>query len=382
MNTKRLRFVLFAIPLVAVAALTVAADRSHAAGGAVIDPSCTSSLPCIAYVNNGTGPGVRGVSLSGNGISGWTKSNSTSAANATFGVVGNDLSVSGIFDSGVRGSSARGTGVSGLSTSGPGISGRSSSGDGVDGSGNTGVLGSGLNIGVLGSSSNTAVQGNSSGAAGIAVLGQSSSSGYGGFFTSNNGDAVKVIGHYRGLDAFGGKAGGFPAIAATANSSGVDLIDGYNTGSVRVAELDDSGNLHLAGKVFTSGSCSAGCISVKTANGGELTAYAAAQTVPSVEDFGKGEIVNGQGHVSIASDFGRVIDPRTEYLVFLTPNGDNRGLYVTGKSMNGFTVRESQGGHASVSFDYRIVARPYASREARLPLWSAKSWETNAPTAR
>src|SRR5271165_5055082 len=83
-NTKRLRLVLLAIPLVAVAALTVAADRSHPDAG-VVDPTCVSSGPCIEYDNNSTGPGVRGVSLLGNGLVGWTKHNSTSAANASFG---------------------------------------------------------------------------------------------------------------------------------------------------------------------------------------------------------------------------------------------------------------------------------------------------------
>lgn len=208
--------------------------------------------------------------------------------------------------------------------------------------------------------------------------------GYGIIVDSNAGDAIKSVvgGGGRGLDAFGGGPGGIPAIAATAFQPNVDLIDGYNHSSVRVAELDDAGNLHLAGKVFTSGSCSAGCISERMANGQELTAYASAQTVPSVEDFGKGEIVNGRGYVRLATDFGRVIDPRAEYLVFLTPEGDNRGLYITGKSMAGFMVRESQGGRGSLSFDYRIVAKPFASREARLPLWSAKSWQTTAPVLR
>jgi hypothetical protein len=206
--------------------------------------------------------------------------------------------------------------------------------------------------------------------------------GFGLYADSNGGDAIKSIsGNGRALDAFGGGSGGIPVIAATALKQQVDLFDGYGSG-VRVAELDDQGNLHLAGQIFTSGSCSAGCIRIKTTVRTSVTAYATVGTVPSIEDFGKTEIIGGSGYVRIAPDFGRAIDPRSEYLVFLTPEGDSRGLYVTGKSIAGFTVRESQGGHASLSVEYRIVARPFDSRESRLPVWSAQSWETRAPGLR
>jgi hypothetical protein len=45
------------------------------------------------------------------------------------------------------------------------------------------------------------------------------------------------------------------------------------------------------------------------------------------------------------------------YHVFITPNGDSKGLYVTAKTATGFEVRESGGGTSSLSFDYRIVAK-------------------------
>jgi len=45
-----------------------------------------------------------------------------------------------------------------------------------------------------------------------------------------------------------------------------------------------------------------------------------------------------------------------EYHVFLTPNGDCRGLYVKQKTAASFEVHELGGGTSSVSLDYRIVA--------------------------
>lgn len=46
----------------------------------------------------------------------------------------------------------------------------------------------------------------------------------------------------------------------------------------------------------------------------------------------------------------------------------HRGLYVTRKSPSGFAVRESQGSHTTLAFGYRIVAKPFGDRSARLPM--------------
>lgn len=226
---------------------------------------------------------------------------------------------------------------------------------------------------------NTGELAESDSTAGTGLYAHNPTVGYGLIADSGGGDAIKsVSSNGRGLDAFGGGDGGVPVIAATALKQQVDLFDGYGAG-VRVAQLDDQGNLFLAGQIFTSGSCSVGCIKIKTSGRSDVTGYESAGTVPTIDDFGKAEVVGGSGYVHIASDFGRAIDPRSEYLVFLTPEGDSRGLYVTGKSAAGFTIRESQGGRASLSVEYRIVAKPYDSRESRLPAWSARSWETRAP---
>ncbi len=45
------------------------------------------------------------------------------------------------------------------------------------------------------------------------------------------------------------------------------------------------------------------------------------------------------------------------YLVYVTPEGDSKGLYVTAKGPAGFEVREQQGGTSGVAFNYRVVAR-------------------------
>src|SRR5262245_59845195 len=74
------------------------------------------------------------------------------------------------------------------------------------------------------------------------------------------------------------------------------------------------------------------------------------------EDFGTARLRRGRAVVRLDADFAKVIK-RGDYRVFLTPEGDCRGLYVYRKSAAGFEVRELMGGSSSVAFSYRIVGR-------------------------
>ena len=73
------------------------------------------------------------------------------------------------------------------------------------------------------------------------------------------------------------------------------------------------------------------------------------------EDFGTAKLKGGRAVVKIDADFAKVIT--SDYRVFLTPEGDCRGLYVRRKSAVSFEVRELMGGSSSVAFSYRIVGR-------------------------
>jgi hypothetical protein len=74
------------------------------------------------------------------------------------------------------------------------------------------------------------------------------------------------------------------------------------------------------------------------------------------EDFGREKLNNGRAVVTLDGDFAKVIKP-TGYHVFVTPEGDCRGLYVRGKTAASFEVRELGGGRSTVAFSYRIVGR-------------------------
>jgi hypothetical protein len=74
------------------------------------------------------------------------------------------------------------------------------------------------------------------------------------------------------------------------------------------------------------------------------------------EDFGTAKLKNGRAVVALDADFAKVIK-RGDYRVFVTPEGDCRGLYIRNKSAARFEVRELGGGKSNVAFCYRIVGR-------------------------
>jgi hypothetical protein len=74
------------------------------------------------------------------------------------------------------------------------------------------------------------------------------------------------------------------------------------------------------------------------------------------EDFGSARLSGGVAVVRLDSRFTQTVNAKLEYHVFLTPNGDCKGLYVNQKTSTSFEVRELGGGNSSVKFDYRITA--------------------------
>ena len=103
------------------------------------------------------------------------------------------------------------------------------------------------------------------------------------------------------------------------------------------------------------------------------------------EDFGTAKLKRGRTVVKLDADFAKVIK-RGDYRVFLTPEGDCRGLYVRRKSAS-FEVREFGDGKSDVAFSYRIVGRRrditrhrrFAKIDTRLPMPSPG---TRAPRQR
>jgi hypothetical protein len=411
MALKRSLIAAFAILACLMFAWATGAGRPYPANaGGVIDPTCTSSLPCIEYDNNGTGPGIRGISVSGNGLAGATKNASTSAANGRAGLIGNDVGT-GTFNSGVHGLSVNGTGVSGASTNGVGVQGTSSANNGVYGvsnaAGASGVYG-------FNPASGFGIAGRVAGTGGIGAFGDGGTNGIGVYGTATNSVGVNAVGGFFNSTT----SDEFPALSIVGNKTGTtftDLIDACPPSTANpcdehnsVFRVDGAGeilgfSLSVGGEVnsndgifsnanfgingsgsyFKNTVCVAGCSVATTASAGRaVTTYAPMVSQPTIEDFGESQLVNGQSSVRLDPKFVNVVEQRANYLVFITPEGEANTLYVTEKSMGGFTVRESHGGRSTLMFSYRIVAKPFGSREARLPMVELPKLRSGSPKQR
>jgi hypothetical protein len=124
-------------------------------------------------------------------------------------------------------------------------------------------------------------------------------------------------------------------------------FDVRNEGGNDLFFVDNSGNVTYYGSLISR---------AQTRSGAAATMYAAKTSTPTLEDVGTGQLQGGTGRVAIDPVLSAQMDRSTAYHVFLTPDGDTRGLYVASKSPTGFVVRETQGGRGTLAFDYRIVA--------------------------
>ena len=364
--------------------------------------SCSKTTACAQYTNSGTGAGAQGTSLKGSGLIGVTQFNSTSASNGTSGISGRDSSTSGTFDSGISGLSVRGTGVSASSTSGNAIVASSTSGSAlIATSTNSDAIyaTSAKFYGIGGLTLNPSLT-TGTGYAGVLAQDNSSDGGHlnaGVLGYSVNGVGVAAFSsNWAGANVMGG-AGIVPTLSLIA-PAGADFIDAcsgnlrnpctqlgafsvgddgtvFTNGCVEVGIAANycftgsTGDVDISGQYLKNSECLLGCAAPSQARPGHaVVSYVPTQSLPSIDDFGEATLQDGYAYVQLDSAFGNVVDRNAGYLVFITPEGDSRGLYVTQKTAQGFVVRENLGGHSSLAFSYRIVAKPLGTQERRLPM--------------
>ena len=175
-----------------------------------------------------------------------------------------------------------------------------------------------------------------------------------------------------GLNVYSGANVALEADNATLNSVPALLVQGANeSSSVPVVIVRNNyGGSGPANDIFSIGSdgtvIASGSITgsssplavTRGAGGARYVAYGARTSSPTIEDVGFGTLENGYAAVRLDPAFASTVDPRAPYAVFLSPEGDNNGLYVTAKTAGSFVVREARGGRSTLPFSYRIVARP------------------------
>jgi len=98
----------------------------------------------------------------------------------------------------------------------------------------------------------------------------------------------------------------------------------------------------------------------------KVSLYGVAAAENWFEDAGSGQLSNGEAVINLEPLFGQTVNTEMEYHVFLTPNGDCNGLYVTQKTATSFVVRELNHGTSSIVFDYRIMAKRKGHENVRM----------------
>ncbi len=338
------------------------AAATFAAVAGTVTCATTGTTACESYTNTSSGIGIYGTSKNGTAVRAASTSNyglkSTSAsADAIYGQV---TSSSATASAGVYGTSPSGYGVYGQSTddngigvyglsnsyigvlagtksgTGTGVYAASVSGSGVaayTSKGNA-LYADGINSGTgVYATSGTGIGVDSQTAGGVAFNGRNA-----------NGNGADIEGTYIGIIGRAPASGGYPLVLTDPN--GNDLF-----------QVDGGGNVRYSGSIQPY---------VRTKGGATITAFTPEISSPTMEDTGTATLARGTASVRLDPAFAATIDTATPYRVFITPNGDTHGVYVATKTMQGFVVRENQGGRSTASFDYRIVAAALGQSNKRM----------------
>ena len=346
----------------------VVGNSSSSGGSGVFGDA--SSTTGVVYGVQGTTPSPQGIGVYGEntsttgfaiGVSGTNDSTSgigvLGTANATtgaaFGVKGTTASSAGV---GVYGVATPTTGVN------YGVEGTNASSDGI------GVFGTatdttGVTSGVIGSVDST----EGTGVYGVGVS------------PSVEGGSVleRPIGVWGDTDQDGagvvGSADNGIGVAGYNKAPSIATADFQNDETTRIdTPVLVTRGTHFDGFCLIDVSGNLACIGSKSAvvpvDGGarKVALYAVEAPENWFEDAGSARLAHGSAVVHLEPIFAQTVNSSVEYHVFLTPNGDCKGLYVTSKSADSFEVHELGGGVSSIAFDYRIMAHRKGYEAIRL----------------
>jgi hypothetical protein len=171
--------------------------------------------------------------------------------------------------------------------------------------------------------------------------------------TNNNKDGMRaaVLGESVGTPPGGGF--GVGVMGYSSNGYGGVFITGQAGGN---APFANSGGIRVVGEIVkTQGEYSE---ALPHPDGSQRLLYAPLSPESWYEDFGRAQLVEGRAEVELDADFVAVLGIDDDsYHVFLTPEGDTGGLYVSDRDARSFTVREQQNGTSSVGFSYRVATK-------------------------
>ncbi|MGA2593115.1 MAG: hypothetical protein ABSH32_24625, partial [Bryobacteraceae bacterium] len=312
-------------------------STSSPAGAGTVGVNFSSGGPGVYGQSNGTARGSTGV---------YGTASSSSATGPTYGVYGT-----------TSGGASGSVGVYGSATATATTSPTAGPIYGVYGMATAG--GCCFSAGVAGTGSTISATGSELGLPDAGVWGDSSN------FSAHSGFDWAVLGtadDSTAVAAFNNSSDETQATIYAINSStgaGSEVLyaGGDTGGTGGTCTIYGNGDLNCSGTITPT---------AQTADGRRVRLYAVASPQNWFEDFGSGQLSGGSAKISLDATFASTVNTGEAYHVFLTPNGDCKGLYVASKTAGGFEVRELGGEASSISFDYRIVAKRRGYESVRL----------------
>jgi len=304
--------------------------------------SIQASSPGVAILGTSTSTSLLVPAISG-------VAQDSNVNDLTIGVAGTTNSGRGYGVEGVANSS--GIGVYGISTTGIGVIGiGASSSLSVKDTGVLAFANSPVGTGVHGYAWNTSALGTTLNNLGTSVGVWADTSGQ--TQTSNAGAALLTTADNAWSVFSGNNSTSYPTMVVK------NYETSNNASTIFLTFSDTFGGLctiNVHGDLTCSGSVSA--VVPVDAGAKQVALYSVVAPESWFEDAGSGELANGSAVIRLEKIFAQTVNTGMDYHVFLTPNGDCKGLYVTKKTATSFEVHELGGGKSSTGFDYRIMAK-------------------------
>jgi hypothetical protein len=184
------------------------------------------------------------------------------------------------------------------------------------------------------------------------------------------GDAPGVLGQggsaaangVQGLSASGsgivGQSNTGVGVRASSSSETGLVAEGGKIGLVATAILPGGVAAQFDGNVVVSGDFTVGgkkSLAVPFPDGSHRRLYCVESPENWFEDFGFGQLIDGQAEVQLDAGFRSIVIAEA-YHVFVTEYESNNALYVTKRTRKGFVVQAS-GSKTNGAFSYRVVAK-------------------------
>ena len=143
----------------------------------------------------------------------------------------------------------------------------------------------------------------------------------------------------------------------TNNEGGAYIVGKMDTGTL-VANQYSYVSARIGGTWYKINGTGSVATIVDTPEGGRVNMFCPEAPEILFEDHGQGKLVNGEATIVLDSIFTHniIVNEKHPLRVYVQLEGDCNGVYVTDKSLKGFSVKELAKGKSNVAFSYQVVA--------------------------